>query len=246
MKLLTVADAQLAVHAWGEHGGIPVVFWHALGPDASGAELADVAAVLAGAGFHVLAVDGPGFGRSPLLPAERYRLASLVAILHELADLLELVRPVVMGHSWGGAVAVRYAAAHPDDVRALVLLDSGHIDYRDLPDVDASRAVEDWVAEVEARDDPRRAEARGRAMSGLTDRVSDAWPALTEHEIPTLLFLATEPPHVHENRKHIARFETAVPHADVRWPEGAGHGLLADVGAPLGDTIATWLVEQGL
>ena len=38
-------------------------------------------------------VDGPGFGRSPLLPAERYRLASLVAILHELVDELELDRP---------------------------------------------------------------------------------------------------------------------------------------------------------
>jgi hypothetical protein len=51
---------------------------------------------------------------------------------------------------------------------------------------------------------------------------------------------------VHENRRHIARFEAAVPHADVRWPERAGHGILADVGPPLGDAIATWLVEQGL
>jgi pimeloyl-ACP methyl ester carboxylesterase len=246
MKLLPVGDAQIAVHRWGERGDIPIVFWHALGPEASGAELADVAGELADAGFRVVAVDGPGFGRSPLLPAERYRLASLVSILHELVDELELDRPVVMGHSWGGAIGVRYAATHPDDVRALVLLDSGHIDYRDLPDVDPDRPVEEWVAEVEARDDPRRADARGRAMSGLTDRVSDAWPVLTEHEIPTLLFLATEPPHVHENRKHIARFETAVPHADVRWPEGAGHGILADVGPPLGDAIATWLVEQGL
>jgi pimeloyl-ACP methyl ester carboxylesterase len=246
MKLLPVGDAQIAVHRWGERGDIPIVFWHALGPDASGAELADIAGELADAGFRVVAVDGPGFGRSPLLPAERYRLASLVSILHELVDELELDRPVVMGHSWGGAIGVRYAATHPDDVRALVLLDSGHIDYRDLPDVDPDRPVEEWVAEVEARDDPRRADARGRAMSGLTDRVSDAWPVLTEHEIPTLLFLATEPPHVHENRKHIARFETAVPHADVRWPEGAGHGILADVGPPLGDAIATWLVEQGL
>jgi pimeloyl-ACP methyl ester carboxylesterase len=246
MKLLDVGDAQLAVHRWGEREGVPLVFWHALGPDASGAELAEVAAVLAGAGFHVVALDGPGFGRSPLLPPERYRLPSLVAILHELVDVLELDRPVVMGHSWGGAVAVTYAAAHPEDVRALVLLDSGHLDYCDLPEVDAERAVEDWVAEVEARDDSRRAAARGRAMSGLTDRVSGAWAALAEHQIPTLLFLATEPPHVLENRRHIARFEAAVPQADVRWPEGAGHGLLADVGPPLGEAIATWLVEQGL
>jgi pimeloyl-ACP methyl ester carboxylesterase len=246
MKLLPVGDARIAVHRWGDREDVPIVFWHALGPDASGAELAGIAAVLADAGFHVVALDGPGFGHSPLLPAERYRLASLVSILHELIDLLELDRPVVMGHSWGGAIGVRYAAAHPEDVRALVLLDSGHIDYRELAEVDPDRPLEEWVAEVEGREDPRRADARGRAMSGLTDRISDAWPVLTEHEIPTLLFLATEPPHVHENRKHIARFETAVPHADVRWPEGAGHGILADVGPPLGDAIATWLVEQGL
>jgi pimeloyl-ACP methyl ester carboxylesterase len=246
MKLVVTSDAQIAVHRWGDRAAIPVVFWHALGPDASGVELADVATVLADAGFHVVALDGPGFGNSPLLPPEGYRLASLVSILHELVDLLELDRPVVMGHSWGGAVAVSYAAAHPEDVRALVLLDSGHIDYCDLPDVDADRPVEAWIAEVAARDDPRRAEARGRAMSGLLDRVSGAWPALTEHEIPTLLFLATEPPHVLDNRRHIGRFEAAVPHAEVRWPEGAGHGLLADVGPPLGDAIATWLVEQGL
>lgn len=246
MKLVLTGDAQLAVHHWGERGDVPIVFWHALGPDASGAELRTVAKVLAGAGFHVLAVDGPGFGRSPLLPAERYRLASLVGMLHELIEVLELDRPVVMGHSWGGAISVRYAAAHPEDVRAVVLLDSGHLDYRDLPEVDADQPAEDWIAEVEARDDPRRAEARGRAMCGLTDRVSDAWPALTEHEIPTLLFLATEPPHVHSNREHIARFEAAVPHADIRWPERASHSLLADIGAPLGDEIATWLVDQGL
>ena len=246
MKLVPTGDVQVAVHHWGAHGGIPVVFWHALGPDASGAELGPVAEVLAADGFHVVAVDGPGFGSTPLLPPERYRLPALVALLDEAIDGLELDRPVLMGHSWGGAIAVTYAATHPDDVRALVLLDSGHIDYRDLPDVDAERPVEDWVADVEAREDNRRAEARGRAMKGLTDRVSGAWPALAEHGIPTLLFLATEPPHVHENRTHIARFEAAVPHADVRWPEGATHGLLVDLGAPLGDEIATWLVEQGL
>ena len=47
---------------------------------------------------------------------------------------------------------------------------------------------------------PRRgtrgcAEARGKAMHGMTDRVSVAWPVLAEHEIPTLLLLATVDPH---------------------------------------------------
>jgi pimeloyl-ACP methyl ester carboxylesterase len=236
---------KLAVREWGDSGDIPIVFWHALGPDPSGADFADVGRVLAGAGFHILAVDGPGFGRSPLLPAEGYRLESLVEGLRELVDGRGADRPVLVGHSWGGAIAVHYAAAHPDDVRALVLLDSGHIDYASLPDVDVDRTADEWVEDVRSHD-PRRAEARGRAMAGLVEPVSSAWPVLAAHKVPTLLLLATEPPHIDQNRQHIGRFEAAVPHAEVRWVEGAGHGILADAGAPLGDEIATWLVAQGL
>lgn len=236
---------KLAVREWGDAEDVPVVFWHALGPNASGADLADVAPVRVGAGFHVLAVDGPGFGRSRLRPAEDYRLDALVSRLRDLIDERGVDRPVLMGHSWGAAIAVQYAASYPDDVRALVLLDSGHIDYASLPDVDVDRTPEEWVEDARARDS-RRPEARGRAMSGLTDPISPAWPVLAAHELPTLLLLATEPPHVDQNRAHIEDFEAAVPDAEVRWVDGAGHGILADIGAPLGEEIATWLVAQAL
>jgi pimeloyl-ACP methyl ester carboxylesterase len=212
MKLVDVGDATLAVSEWGGREGVPLVFWHALGPVASGAELSEIAPFLVDAGFRPVAIDGPGFGRSPLLPPERHQIASLVALLHGLLDELELDRPVLMGHSWGGVVVLSYAAAHPDDVRALVLLDSGHVDYHQLP----------------------------------TAPFSDAWPRLAEGEIPTLLLLATEPPHGDQYRECIDRFRAAVPHAEVRWVDGAGHGILADAGPPLGDEITTWLVGQGL
>ncbi len=236
---------KLAVRKWGDSGDVPIVFWHALGANPSGADLADVAPVLVGAGFHVLAVDGPGFGRSPLQPAEGYRLETLVGALRELVDAHSLDRPVLLGHSWGGAIAVRYAGAFPDDVRATVLLDSGHIDYASLPEAACDRTPEEWVEEARARS-PEKAEARGRAMSGLTEPISPFWPVLAAKEIPTLLFLATKSPHVEQNRAHIGRFEVAVPQAEVRWVDGAGHGILADIGPPLGDEIADWLVGQGL
>jgi pimeloyl-ACP methyl ester carboxylesterase len=198
----------LAVHEWGDAADVPLVFWHAPGSDPSGADLAQVAPVLTAAGFRVLAIDDPGFDRSLLPAAEGYRLEELVAALHELVDERELDRPALMGHSWGGAIVVRYSAAHPDDVRALVLLDSGHIDDG--------------------------------------ESVSAAWAVLAARELPTLLLLATESPHVEQNRQHIGRFEAAVPHAEVRWVEGAGHGLFAASGPPLHDEIATWLVVQAL
>jgi pimeloyl-ACP methyl ester carboxylesterase len=285
MKLVDLGDAKLAVHEWGERDGVPLVFWHALGPLASGAELGEIAPVLADAGFRPIAIDGPGFGRSPLLPPDRYETASLVALVHRFVDEFELDRPVLMGHSWGGVVALSYAASHPDDVRALVLLDSGHIDYGDLPDVELGRSALDWIETAREREwrweskaelkewlrehltrtSPAvlaaygfgaRAdggalvgsspEARGAAMYGLTAPVSAAWPSVAEHEIPTLVLLATEPPHGDQNRQHIARFQAALPQATVRFIDGAGHGILADIGPPLGDEIADWLVEQGL
>lgn len=251
---------ELAVRDWGGDG-VPVVFWHGLGACASGAELVEVAPRVAARGYHPYSVDAPGFGASP--SAGDYSLRSLAAKL----EALELDRPVVMGHSWGGAVVLAYASAHP--VRAVVLVDSGHIDYADLeaavnaPDPVQMRwesrdAFDAWLREGLDRPTPEvlagyhagvfddgdevlgtPAETSRAARAGLLDRVSEFWPALAD--VPVLLFLATQEPHVHQNREHIARFEAAVPHADVRWVEGASHGLIADVGPPLGDEIAEWL-----
>jgi pimeloyl-ACP methyl ester carboxylesterase len=219
------------VHEWGSQGDVSVVYWHALGEGQSGAYFGEVAPGLARAGFHVVAVDGPGFGRTPPLPAERYTLAALAQLLDELIDEHELDRPVVAGHSWGGCVAMTYAATHPDDVRALVLFDSGHLDYMEVEDVDESSFPDN---------------AQGRAMRGLLEPVSPHWPVVAGHAIPTLLFLATEGEHGETNRAHSAKFEAAMPHAEVRRPSGTTHGIVEDLGPPLADELAAWLVEQGL
>jgi haloalkane dehalogenase len=279
-RTVDLGDATLAVREWGDTADPAILFWHSLGPAASGASIVEVAPPLVEAGYRVVSVDGPGFGTSPLLPADRYRLDSLVELVRGLVEELALEPVTFMGHSWGGAIAVRFAGAFPELVHALVLVDSGHIDYRELPEVDLDRAAEDWIAEVRKQDvrwESRAAfesdfreslkrsspelldaflagtrgegsallgsnpDARGSAMMGLVDPVSVAWPVLAERRIPTLLLLATEPPHVDQNRDHIGRFEAAVPHAEVRWVPGAGHGILADVGPPLGDEIADWL-----
>src|SRR5262245_3118141 len=282
-RLVELGDASLAVREWGDPAAPTLLFWHSLGPAGSGATIVEIAPRLVAGGFRVVAVDGPGFGSSPLLPPERYALDELAELVRRLVNALGVDRITFIGHSWGGAVAVRFAAAFPERVRALVLVDSGHVDYRELPEVDADRPVDagisdardmqsHWESRKELERDVREAlkrttpelieaflagthadgdglqgpdpEARGAAMWGLTEPVSPAWPVLTEREIPVLLLLATEPPHVDQNREHIGRFEAAVPHAEVRWMDGAGHGLLADLGPPLGDEIAAWVARQ--
>lgn len=270
-RLVRSAAGTLAVREWPNSGGTPLVFWHALGPCASGAELVELAPRLAAKGIAPFSVDGPGFGASP--PATAYDLESLATLLRATIRELSLERPVLMGHSWGGGVVTTLAALHPGETRALVLVDSGHIDYADLDSArnsapplqwewESRAAFTAWLEENLDRPTPdvlagyaagvldrdgkvvgSSAEAMLRARDGLLDRLSVRWPALTG--VPVLLLLATQPPHVDQNREHLPRFQAAVPHAEARWVDGASHGVIADAGPPLGDSIAAWLAASG-
>lgn len=71
-------------------------------------------------GLDAIAVDLPGFGASPE-PPEAWGAAEYAAALVPLLE--EMARPaVVVGHSFGGRVAVNLAAQHPERVGALVLM----------------------------------------------------------------------------------------------------------------------------
>lgn len=72
-----------------------------------------------GAALDAVALDLPGFGASPP-PTEPWGSAQYAACVAEV--LPSLARPVVVvGHSFGGRVAVHLAAERADDVAAVVL-----------------------------------------------------------------------------------------------------------------------------
>ena len=70
-------------------------------------------------GVDALALDLPGFGATPE-PPDGWGAADYAAAVEPVLD--DMQRPVVvLGHSFGGRVAVHLAARRPDDVAALVL-----------------------------------------------------------------------------------------------------------------------------
>jgi len=73
--------------------------------------------------FRCLVYDCRGQGRSARPPGP-YRIERHAADLLGLLDALRIRRPSIVGLSNGGAVAMTFAAAHPDRVRALVLVDT--------------------------------------------------------------------------------------------------------------------------
>ena len=133
------------VREWGAPAGRPLVFWHALGSGTSGAYLTEVAPELTAAGLRLIAPDAPGFGESPALPADKYRTESVVEMVREVMDARGIDSAILMGHSWGGTVMTAFAAASPERVSGLVLVDSGHADYQDQPGFPHGKSYEDLV-----------------------------------------------------------------------------------------------------
>jgi pimeloyl-ACP methyl ester carboxylesterase len=72
--------------------------------------------------FRVVSVDRPGSGyslRGETTPAD---LSTQAATIAALIDQLQLERPLVVGHSLGGALALTLALEHPGKVGALALV----------------------------------------------------------------------------------------------------------------------------
>ncbi|PIE43073.1 MAG: alpha/beta hydrolase [Gammaproteobacteria bacterium] len=75
--------------------------------------------------FNLLAVDLPGHGHSDhRSPSETYHLLEYVLDCEAMARALELTAIQVVGHSLGGIVASMWAAAIPDRIDKLFLIDS--------------------------------------------------------------------------------------------------------------------------
>ena len=77
--------------------------------------------VLAAAGYHVIAPDQRGYGRSTVLPdVEAYGIRHLTGDLMALLDEAGKDDAVFVGHDWGALIVWDLARLHPDRVRAVV------------------------------------------------------------------------------------------------------------------------------
>ena len=76
---------------------------------------------LAAAGFHAVAPDMRGYGRSDAPAAiEQYTLLHLVGDMVGVLDALGAAQAVIAGHDWGAPVAWHAALLRPDRFRAVI------------------------------------------------------------------------------------------------------------------------------
>ena len=83
--------------------------------------------------YRVVAPDQRGHGQTTQ-PDRGYDWQSLAEDVAGLMDVVGIERAAVLGHSWGGNVAINVAAKFPERVAKLVMIDGGFLDGHLLPD----------------------------------------------------------------------------------------------------------------
>jgi len=142
---------QLFYHRYGNEGDQPIVILHGL------FGLSDnwvtYARRLASEGFDVWVLDQRNHGRSPHSPNFNY--LALTDDLFDFLDEHDIEDPIIIGHSMGGKVAMRFALENPHLVKRLLIVDITLKSYGPRDNhrviIDAMKKVD--FSQVETRQD---------------------------------------------------------------------------------------------
>ncbi|NVJ68219.1 MAG: alpha/beta hydrolase [Gammaproteobacteria bacterium] len=127
--------------------------------------------------YHVLLLDLPGFGGSEYNNQHFYTPEYYAKLIDEVASkhLNHKSKPIVVGHSLGGAVAIKYTAEYQDEVSKLVLLDVAGI----LQESVFARYIANFKQNNQSKSVFKKlADSVKRKVNMLTNRFirsSDAW-----------------------------------------------------------------------
>ena len=179
-RTVDLGDVSLHVVDAGE-GGRPVLLVHGFTADSD--EVAGVLQPLAEAGWHAVAPDLRGHGRSDRpTEAGAYSLEILAADVLALADWLGWDRFALLGHSMGGGIAQLIALEHPERLTGLVLASTFH---GPVPGITMDLVqLGQWVVKAAGMEGLADAQAARRAENpesvAAFERLEEAIPGFAE------------------------------------------------------------------
>ncbi len=206
----------------------------------------------------VHALDLPGHGQSAL-PPEPWGVQEYQAFVAAFMDELEIERPVIVGHSNGGRIAIRMAATEPQRAARLVLVDSAGIRpkrtlryYRRVGMAKVGKYAARYLGKPGER---LRAQIVGRVASADYAAAGEMRPTLVRLvnsdlreylpriSVPTLLVWGaddTDTP-VADGRL----MEQLIPDAGLVVLEGAGHYSYIDQAARFARIVSHFIAASG-
>lgn len=225
-------------------------------------EWREMAASLGG-GFRIVGLDQRGHGRSERAPRDVSRHA-YVADVATVIEKLSLDPVVLVGQSMGGNTAFLAAAAFPESVRALVVVEAspdgptpelpgrirGWLESWPVPFADTDEAHEffasqglspaAWTEGLEHRDNGLwpafESDVLVECISELASR--DYWSEWRQIQCPTLILTGE---HGNLPGTHAVELARAAPHGEAVAIPGAGHDVHLDAPERLGAEIRRFL-----
>lgn len=197
---------------------------------------------------RVIAVDLMGFGYSERPKEGDYSLSAQARLVLGLMDELGIDSASVVGHSMGGEVAMRVAAAAPERVQNLVLVASVSGDrFPTLPPTPIIKPFMPFLSRLTARfllkrgfydrtkltDEVREGYRGPRRVRGFMDGIYQLMRD-ARHDPPIAYDRITQPTLILWARGEklpgsmLTRLRNHLPSAEVRYIEEAGHLLLEE------------------
>jgi len=121
-KKLEVLGVETNYKIGGE--GTPFLILHGWG--GSSDSWKKVIEILEKENVKVIAPDFPGFGKSKT-PPQAWALQNFVDWLKEFLEKLKIEKFFLLGHSFGGRVAIKFSLSFPEKIKALILVNSAGI-----------------------------------------------------------------------------------------------------------------------
>ncbi|WP_339743678.1 alpha/beta hydrolase [uncultured Maricaulis sp.] len=108
------------IHFLDQGQGQPIVMIHGLGGHLQNFTYATTDALKGD--FRVIALDRPGSGYSQRDSDEQARIPEQARMIAEMLEARGIEKPLIVGHSLGGAVALALALAYPNAISGLALI----------------------------------------------------------------------------------------------------------------------------
>ena len=133
---VNIGNLELSYRNWAPEGR-QILMLHGL---ASNARIWDLLAPILAKNFSVIAVDQRGHGKSDK-PDTGYDFDTVTNDVVGFINALKLKHPIVVGHSWGGSVALCLATQRPDLISGLCFVDGGLIEISRTPGNSLEKAL---------------------------------------------------------------------------------------------------------
>ena len=176
----TIGDLEVRYLEWLPGGNplpTPILALHGL---ASSANWYERLAGRLSRHYRVIAPDQRGHGQTTQ-SASGYDWQTLASDAIRFLDHLGVDQVAVLGHSWGGNVAINVAARFPNRVSKLVMIDGGFLDGHLLPDAS-------WEL-FRDRFAPRNVTGtREEFLARLSEQLGDCWGDDLERIVQTMVY----------------------------------------------------------